>query len=182
MILLTIITIIIISLSIIFFTRNSKYRGFIWGFCSIITLIPIIFAVWFVWAQFQTPDFKTLNCGSNKFYYVGDPVLRSENYYIAKNKDKYNLSEYRIANLVKKNDTYVARFYDSPEDTRARDFTQLLSCKEFDLNAMYQPYQPVNPDNLSEIKDKDRCYLLNRTGETDYPECSPEVKAKFELK
>ena len=138
----------------------------------------------FIWAESQTDDFKTLNCGTDKFYYVKTANSGENGYFIAKNGNKYSLNDSVISDLVKNNkhNSYTALYNLPPDLDKTKDFAQLLNCKEFDLTAMYQPYQLANPDNLSGIRDKDRCYLLNRTGEKDYPDCSPEIKAKFELK
>ena len=59
------------------------------------------------------------------------------------------------------------------------DYNKFAGCKAFDLNIL--GLSKVN-ESGKPIDIKDLCYLLNRTGETDYPECSPEIKSKFELK
>ncbi len=53
------------------------------------------------------------------------------------------------------------------------NFKKYSSCKSLDIDII---------TGINEITNSEFCYLLNRTGEKDYPECSPEVKAKFELK
>ena len=54
-----------------------------------------------------------------------------------------------------------------------QDMKKINNCKNFNYNAIHSTIIS------SEVS---YCYLLNRTGETDYSECSPEIKAKFELK
>ena len=59
------------------------------------------------------------------------------------------------------------------------DYNKFASCKTFDMNILGSS----KIDEIGKPIDiKDLCYLLNKTGKTDYPECSPEIKSKFELK
>ena len=144
----------------------------LWLISSGLTLLTFLVLVGtFVYLQAGTPDFRTYECGSDKFY-LARSRYDSNYYYIAKNGKKDDLSESKIADLMTYKDTYIAIYNEYFQDNEKLSFTQLLGCSNFNLSAIYQ----ANTND-----EKSRCYLLNRNNLTDYPECSKEIKNKFEM-
>ena len=141
----------------------------LWLISSGLTLLTFLVLVGtFVYLQAGTPDFRTYECGSDKFY-LARSRYDSNYYYIAKNGKKDDLSESKIADLMTYKDTYIAIYNEYFQDNRRFSLIQLLGCSNFDLNVIYQ----LPKD------EKSRCYLLNRNNLTDYPECSKEIKTEF---
>ena len=144
----------------------------LWLISSGLTLLTFLTLVGtFVYLQARTPDFRTYECGSDKFYLAQD-INFNDYKYIAKNGKKDDLSESKIADLMTYKDTYIAIYNEYFQDNEKLSFTQLLGCSNFNLSAIYQ----ANTND-----EKSRCYLLNRNNLTDYPECSKEIKNKFEM-
>ena len=131
------------------------------------------------------------------FVFIGSVIYS----FIPRVIQTYNCGGYKIYKILTQNPTYTininidnkttgnARFlYDNKQilfgnyDTEYSqldvkkirlDFKKYSSCKSLNIDII---------TGINEVTNSKFCYLLNRTGEKDYPDCSPEIKAKFELK
>ncbi len=131
----------------------------------------------------------TYNCDGYNIYKMVTP-LPSNNTLISIDKqstndgyflyDNTNNTKYKSILFRSYLSDYSVNTKDKNEIDKIKfDYTKLVNCK--DLNISILSLSKIG-ETSKPTDTKDLCYIINRTGETDYPECSPEIKAKFELK
>ena len=168
-------------LFITFSLRKTRWFKFFVVLTVLVTATPIIFCTNYarqIYRSYQSNKIlETINCDSETFYFVN--YYYSPGMAVAKQKKDYTYKTVnaRIAVLtnIGKSD-YVVNLIGSTNqeyaDFQKQGFKELVNCKEFKYNALYQ----ANPD-----EDKSRCYILNRSKFNDYPDCSKEIKAEFNV-
>ena len=144
-------------------------------------LATIVFPSIFIIYMFTPRAEITYNCDGYKIYKMLTPW---PSYTTIVSIGKQSVSEGYF--FIGKSQRKLLSFGNYPEDLDINyinkiksDYNKFASCKEFDMNILGlskidEIGKPINYQDL--------CYLLNRTSEKDYPNCSPEIKAKFELK
>lgn len=167
--------------------RNTKYFKILKKISLILVTFPILFSMFIGYEEYKNTTtrgvIETVNCNQSKFNFVrfsllGDTIASkytdefSSVDEIAK-LTKVGWSDYTATHIDRSDirnysDEYLIQYHAKQKE----DFKELINCKEFKYNAVYQ----INPND-----EKSRCYLLNRSKLTDYPECSKGIKAKFEM-
>ena len=115
---------------------------------------------------------QTYDCDGYKIYKI---LTQNPTYTISLNIDSKKTPN---ASILYNNKYILFGNYDNflsqsiIEDIKL-DFKKYSSCKSLNIDTITE---------INKITNSEYCYLLNRTGETDYPDCSAEIKAKFELK
>ena len=186
LIIFIIVTIPIILTFSAFKFRKTKYYKLlrslsIVGFILPILLYGLLYLT--VLKESSAGVFQTFNCGDEIFYFSDNPYKNST---VDKkvNQDKKSTNRWDVADLIKiERSDYTATYInksipDSNLDPltinyynfQKQGFKELVNCNEFRYNALYQPAKDT---------EKNRCYILNRSKLTDYPDCSKEIKTEF---
>ena len=110
----------------------------------------------------QNPTYIT-NISIDSTSVVNADYMYNSNSIIMSN---YSKSKARVTNLSNQDlaDNVI-------KDIKAK-YSKYNNCKAFDVDLIV---------NTSETTYTEFCYLLNRTNKGSYPECSKEIKAKFEM-
>ena len=180
-----IILIIAIPLFITFKFRKTKWFKLLKKITIVITVILTLvigIAIWDIYRKSTTNVTQVFNCDNNKFSFVniGNSGTNLQKNY---NQNQQNTNNTYIGEVKINQSNYTVIYSNNlglnniPDSTtkefdqfQKQGFKELVNCKEFKYNALYQ----------SDFNDeKSRCYILNRSKLTDYPDCSKEIKTEF---
>ena len=167
------------------------------------TLVPVIgsgllvFFSLMIWVENKVKDNRlievrtSINCENRTFKFQKQLSNIYQYSYISSSNTQdidIELNELKPGNLVEffapSYQAIYSEYSDSQNNDTVNTLTILLRCKEYQIDTLYQKYdQSINNTNVSGVESKPRtsCYLANYTKATDYPDCPPEIKARFGL-
>ena len=164
-------------------------------------IIILIFVGYGVY-KLSNPIFKTVKCGDKKFsfgviqkdsskplYVTTDDQGYSKGFDTDLELDQRNFFWHRVyytQTSFETNDEISNKRNQEYDKKKKKNYSLLLSCGQGqNLDFIYRKLEKTEIDSSGNYKNKyssqDTCYLANYSKVTDYPDCSPEIKARFGL-